>query len=148
MSNAELFPYLISLMEQGHTVSIRLKGYSMRPFLEHNRDSAILRKATDVITGEPVLAEISEGHFVLHRIVKVDGEEVTLLGDGNLTPEHCRTCDVKAQVVGFYRKGRDTLDTLGGRKWRAYSWVWMRLRPLRRWLLAFYRRWVRLFGPI
>ncbi len=148
VDNAELFPFLVSLMEQGHTITLKLKGVSMRPFLEDERDVALMRLATEVVEGEPVLAEVSKGHFVLHRVLKVEGDAVTLLGDGNLATEHCAKGDVKAQVIGFYRKGRQTLDRVDGRKWRAYSFVWMRLRPVRRWLLRGYRVWIRLFGPI
>lgn len=148
MNNAELFPKLIALMEQGHTISLTLRGFSMRPFLEDKRDIAELRMATNPQVGEPVLAEVSPRHYVLHRLISIDGENVTLLGDGNLAPEYCKYSDIKAQVVGFYRKGRKTMDMLDGRKWRYYSWVWMKLRPIRRWILAFYRRWVKVFGAI
>ncbi len=148
VDNAELFPFLISLMEKGHTVTLKLKGFSMRPFLEDERDTALLRLATDVVVGEPVLAEVDKGHFVLHRIIGVDGDEVTLLGDGNTGTEHCKKSDVKAQVVGFYRKGSEKMDRIDGRKWRVYSRVWMNLRPIRRWLLLAYRCWIRLFGPV
>ncbi len=41
------------------------------------------------------------------------------------------------------------MDRTDGWKWKTYSWVWMRLRPIRRYLLAFYRRiWLKLFKPI
>jgi hypothetical protein len=51
--------------------------------------------------------------------------------------------------VGFYRKNRKKLDRTDGWKWRTYSWLWMHLRPIRRYLLAAYRRiWLPLFGPI
>ncbi|MCI6558297.1 MAG: peptidase S41, partial [Prevotella sp.] len=80
-----------------------------------------------------------KGFFVLHRIVAMNGNEVTLLGDGNLTPEHCHRDDIRATVIGFYRKGRQTLDRTDGRKWRWYSWWWMLLRPIRRYLLFIYR---------
>ncbi len=148
VKNDELFPFILSLLEQGHTATLRLRGFSMRPFLEDERDNALLCKVSEVVVGEPVLAEIAPGQYVLHRLVALNGEEVTLLGDGNITPEQCKRSDVKAQVVGFYRKGSEHLDRIDGRKWKAYSFVWMHLRPLRRYLLAFYRRWVRLFGPI
>lgn len=148
MNNAELFPKLIALMEEGHTISLTLRGFSMRPFLEDKRDIAELRIATNPKIGEPVLAEVSPGHYVLHRLIKIDGENVTLLGDGNLTPEHCHYSDIKAQVVGFYRKGHKTMDRVDGKKWHYYSMIWMHLLPIRRWILAFYRRWVKIFGAI
>ena len=57
--------------------------------------------------------------------------------------------DVKGAVIGFYRKGRETMDRTDGWKWRTYSWIWVHLYPIRRYLLAFYRRiWLKLFKPI
>ena len=148
VNNALLFPQIISLLEEGHTVSLKLRGFSMRPFLEDQRDTAVLRKANEVVCGEPVLAEIAPGQYVLHRIISIDGNSVTLLGDGNLTVEHCTKDDIRAQVTGFYRKGRSALDSIYGRKWKIYSAIWMRLRPIRRYLLGIYRRWVKIFGAI
>ena len=43
--------------------------------------------------------------------------------------------NIKARVAGFYRKGSNKLDSTSGLKWRIYSWWWMRLLPLRRYLL-------------
>jgi hypothetical protein len=118
----------------------------MRPFLENGRDKALLRKAEEVKVGDPVLAEIHPGHYVLHRIVDITGDQVTLRGDGNLGTEQCQLSDVKAIAIGFYRKRREKLDSIKDCKWRIYSWWWVRLLPLRRYLLfAFHphipRRW-------
>lgn len=149
MANDELLPAVIQLLDEGHTVTLPLRGYSMRPFLENMRDKALLQKPTDIRIGDAVLAEIGPRHYVLHRIVDIQGQHVTLRGDGNLNTEHCLLSDVKATAIGFYRKGRSTLDSTTGNKWRTYSWLWMRLLPLRRYLLAFYRRiWLKLFKPI
>lgn len=139
-SNAMLLPEVVKMMDEGHTVTLRLRGYSMRPFLEDNRDKALLTKAIDPRVGDAVLAEIAPNHFVLHRIVKIKGDQVTLRGDGNLGVEHCTLDDVKGFVIGFYRKGRTTLDKTNGWKWRTYSFFWTRLYPIRRYLLAIYRR--------
>lgn len=150
MDNAELLPVWVELLRKGHTVTtMPLRGNSMRPFLEDRRDKALLTQAKQVSVGDPVLAEIAPGHYVLHRIVAINGDRVTLRGDGNLGDEHCRQQDVKASVIGFYRKGHTKLDRTDGHKWRLYSWWWMRLYPVRRWLLAAYRRlWIPLFGPL
>ena len=148
LDNASLFPQIISLLEEGHTVNLKLRGFSMRPFLEDRRDTAVLKQVGAIVCGEPVLAEIVPGRYVLHRLINIDGDKATLLGDGNINVEHCRVSDIKAQVVGFYRKGRNTMDTVQGRKWLTYSKLWMFLRPVRRYLLGIYRRWVKVFGPI
>lgn len=140
VNNAEFLPSVIEYIEQGHTAIISLKGNSMLPFLVDGRDKALLGKAINIKVGDAVLAEIMPSKFVLHRIVKIEGEDVTLLGDGNLASEHCRVKDIKASVIGFYRKGHTTIDSVNGRKWRLYSFFWTRLYPIRRYILAIYRR--------
>ena len=77
-TNAQLIPYFVEMINQGHTVTFKLKGFSMRPFLEDGRDKAILGKHTTVRCGDAVLAEISPKTYVLHRIVNIDGDKVTL----------------------------------------------------------------------
>ena len=135
IANNVLLPEVVRLLEEGHTVTLPLRGYSMRPFLENNRDKALLIKPETVKAGDAVLAEITPGRYVLHRIVSIKVQEVTLRGDGNIATEHCRLSDVRATVIGFYRKGSQQLDSTDGMKWRLYSWWWTRLLPLRRFLL-------------
>ena len=115
----------------------------MRPFLEDNRDKALLRKATleDVVEGNAVLAEVKPHHYVLHRIVKAEGEKVTLRGDGNFGVEVCQRKDVRGAVIGFYRKGRKSIDRTDALKWRIYSIMWTRLFPISRYLLAAWKIW-------
>ena len=143
--NSRFLPEVVKLLDEGHTVTLRLKGFSMRPFLENNRDKALITKAKKIHIGDAVLAEIAPKQYVLHRIVNIKGNQVTLLGDGNLCVETCKVDDVKGFVIGFYRKGRNKLDRTDGKKWRLYSKVWMTLRPIRRYLLAAYRHiWIKL----
>ena len=134
-------------MDEGHTVTLRLRGISMRPFLEDNRDKAILRMAVCPKVGDVVLAEIGNKHYVLHRIIKIDGEHVTLQGDGNLSTETCEAQNIHGIAIGFYRKGRSRLERTDEPKWKTYSFVWMHLCPIRRYLLAFHRIiWLRFFS--
>jgi hypothetical protein len=148
-ANAEFLPEVVKILNEGHTVTLRLRGYSMRPFLENDRDKALLVKPSTIKVGDPVLAEISPYHFVLHRIDRIDGDNITLRGDGNLKVEHCKKENIVGAVIGFYRKGRKDMDTTDCRKWKLYSFFWIRLLPVRRYLLGFYRRiWIPIFGPI
>lgn len=135
MANSIFLPQVVQLLEEGHTATLPLRGRSMRPFLEDGRDKALLKIVQPVKVGDAVLAEISKGHFVLHRIISIEGENVTLRGDGNLANEYCKIGDIRARAIGFYRKGRTKLDSTDGRKWRIYSWWWTRLYPVRRYLL-------------
>lgn len=140
LRNEEFLPKVVELLEQGHSVTLPLRGISMRPFLEDGRDKAVLVKAVNPNVGDAVLAEISPKTYVLHRLWKTEGEHATLLGDGNMSPEHCLLTDIKGKAVAFYRKGRTEADRTDGRKWLIYSWIWIRLRPIRRYLLAIHRR--------
>lgn len=137
--NDVLIPELTQLINQGHSITLPLRGNSMRPFLKDGRDKALLKATDKPQVGDAVLAEIKPSVWVLHRIIKIEGNNVTLRGDGNLSNEYCKTGDIKAKAVAFYRKGKDTPDTVDGMKWKAYSWAWTRLYPIRRYLLFIYR---------
>ena len=121
----------------------------MRPFLENNRDKALLTKPINIQKGDVVLAEIQPGCYVLHRIIKIKDGIVTLRGDGNINSESCPLSGVKAFALGFYRKDRTRLDKTNGIKWRIYSFIWLNLYPVRRYLLGAYRKiWLKMFKPI
>lgn len=137
--NEVLIPQIITLLDSGHTVTLMLRGISMRPFLEDNRDKALLKKAEKLKVGDVVLAEISAKRYVLHRITEIEGERVVLMGDGNLGTEQCRISDIHGYAVGFYRKGRNKMERTDSVKWKTYSFLWMHLRPIRRYLLFLYR---------
>lgn len=139
VANAEFLPHVVALVNEGHTVTLPLRGNSMRPFLENGRDAALLSQARLIETGDVVLAEIRPGTYVLHRVVSIAGSAITLRGDGNLATECCRVEDVRAKAIAFYRKGRHEADTVSGLKWRLYSALWTRLLPVRRYLLFIYR---------
>ncbi|MBO4443765.1 MAG: S24/S26 family peptidase [Bacteroidaceae bacterium] len=126
------------LLEEGHTTTLRVRGNSMRPFLEDRRDSIVLTSATHANVSDAVLAETTPGHYVFHRIIAVDGDNITLMGDGNVRgTEHCQRRDVVANAQAFIRKGKTYNPE--GRCWRRYSWWWVRLLPVRRYLLWIYR---------
>ena len=146
LENRLFFPVIVEYIKDGHTVTINLRGNSMRPFLESERDRAMLTLPENLGIGDPVLAEIEPGHYVLHRIRKMEGDNVTLMGDGNLNCEYCKVSDFRAGVIGFFRKGHDKMDRTDGLKWKVYSWIWTTLRPVRRYLLAAYRYiWLNIF---
>ena len=148
-NNSEFLPEVVKMLNERHTVTLRLRGFSMRPFLEDGRDKALLTKPVTIKKGDAVLAEGTPGHYVLHRIISIKGENVVLRGDGNIGVERCSLADIKGFAIGFYRKGRTKLDRTNGLKWRVYSLVWTTLFPLRRYLLAFYRRiWLKMFKPL
>ena len=138
IANDILLGHVRELIAEGHTATIRVKGISMRPFLENGRDSVVLAAVDTLKRGDVVLAEISPGQYVLHRVIKIDGTTLTLMGDGNSKgTERCRIIDVAGIVTALIRKGK--IVECNSRKWRIYSKIWLSLRPLRRYLLFIYR---------
>ncbi|MCM1313420.1 MAG: S24/S26 family peptidase [Bacteroides sp.] len=140
LPNAEFIPQLCNLINEGHSVSIRIKGNSMRPFIENERDIVILSGTKKYEVGDVALAEIKKGLYVLHRIESIHQATVRLRGDGNIgKPEICTINDLRAVATAFIRDGK-TIRT-DSTKWRLYSFCWTRLLPARRVLLAIYRLW-------
>ena len=129
----------IRLVREGVSVTLPVNGNSMLPFIIGGKESVILQKPTEPKVGDVVLAWVDGNRYVVHRIIRIDGDRVTQMGDGNLTTEHCTLSDIKAivtHVVSADNKERDLHN-----RWRmlaARLWYW--LCPIRRYLLAIYRR--------
>ena len=147
LPNALFIPEIKRAIDEGHTTTFRVRGYSLRLFLEDRRDKVVLAPCKEVKVGDVVLAEIQKDKYVLHRVIQKEGEHLTLMGDGNVYgTETCNTFNVIGIAIGFLRKGRDVMATTDGKKWKIYSFFWLRLKPIRRYILAFYRRiWIKIF---
>lgn len=136
--NEQLFAVVTEVLREGHTAVIWVKGYSMRPFLEHERDRVKLAAPGQVKVGDAVLAQIAPGRYVLHRILNMDDDRITLQGDGNLVGvEYCRAADICGVVTEYIRPGRVLLAT--DPTLCKHIRMWRKLRPMRRLLLFLYR---------
>ncbi|MCQ2342009.1 MAG: S24/S26 family peptidase [Paludibacteraceae bacterium] len=139
VANAVLIPEIATLIRDGHTVSFTPSGVSMRPFIEGGKDSVVLGKPVDVRVGDIVLAQIGQDSYVLHRLIAVQGNTLTLMGDGNLFGgEHCDKVDVLAKVL-------EIRSPKGHKKPLSRGYLWRIALPLRKWLLKIYRhtpRWL------
>ena len=122
------------LLEEGKDVTLLVKGNSMLPYLHNEEDSICIRKMPSVAVGDIVLAQIAPGHYVVHRIFALDGEAVTLMGDGNIRgTESCTKADILGTVVSFIRPSGRTVIPGKGRIWRAFL-------PVRRYILFIHRK--------
>lgn len=141
LPNDILLPEVARLVAHGRSVTLQVKGNSMNPFIVHGRDQVVLSSfdGSDLRPGAVVLARDTQGRFVLHRIVARRGDHLLLRGDGNLHQTETTTVSqVLALMTAVRRKG--VVYPVTSRTWRLYSWWWLRLSPLRRWLLALFRR--------
>jgi len=132
--NEILFPEVRQLLSEGRDVIILAKGASMMPFIRGDRDSVLLRKKERVSVGDMCLVCIAKKNYILHRVISMDGDNVTLMGDGNLCgTEKCTLDDVCGTVIEIIKPSGKRIVPGNGE-------IWRKLKPFRRIILAIYRR--------
>ena len=138
IANDILIPELGRLLSEDKEVRFTPSGVSMRPFIEGDKDSVILaplHRAPRV--GDILLASVEtlcgRQTYVLHRLVRIEGETLVLQGDGNLGgEERCSRGDIIGIVTRIESPN-------GRRKCLTRGRLWLALKPLRKWLLKIYR---------
>lgn len=138
--NKLLLQETAKLIAEGHTVTHLVRGNSMNPFLVDRRDKVILSPFTakELLPGALVLAQDNTDRLVLHRIIRRNGNRLTLMGDGNIVGTEETTTDrVMGLVTEVIRK--EKTYSCKGCTWRRYSYIWTRLLPARRYLLGAWR---------
>lgn len=129
----------VRLVSEGICVTLPVDGRSMLPFIIGGRESVILQRPGVVSVGDVVLAWVNGERYVVHRIIHIDNDKVTLMGDGNLVgKEYCTVADIKARVMHVV-DAKDRLHPIDNRWRRFAARLWYVLRPLRRYLLGAYR---------
>lgn len=129
------------LISEGHLITITAKGYSMNPFIVHLRDQVTLGpwEDSDIKEGVVVLIKDEKGNCLMHRIIHIEGDMLTLMGDGNLErKETAYVKDIVGVMTAVIKKGRPIPVT--SLRWRLYSWIWHMLTPVRRYPLGLWRR--------
>ena len=153
MPNHILLEEVRRQLQAGHTVTLRVKGNSMRPFLESGRDKVLLAAPTTTKIGDVALILADDGRYILHRVVALDEDGgCTLWGDGNVRGrEHASAENIIGVANGFYRYKSERYCSCDSLRWRCYSAIWMHTTPfMRRSLLFLYRKWMgmkKLFLP-
>ena len=129
----------VKLVEEGICVTLPVDGRSMLPFIIGGKDSVILEKPQKAEIGDIVLAWVEQCRYVVHRIIAITGDEVTLMGDGNIRgTEQCLLDDIKATIT-YVVDEKNRRINIYNRKYRWGAYIWGKLRPVRRYLLAFYK---------
>lgn len=139
--NAELFQEIRSLLSEGRKVTMLARGNSMLPFIRNGIDKVLLTPPEgEIAVGDILLCEVSPGRFVLHRLREFDGETLILMGDGNIRgTERCGKAQVVARAAAIIRPDGSSVDCRD-RSELHKALIWRRLLPVRRLLLAVWRR--------
>ena len=72
LSNDVLLPEIIRLLNEGESITMKVKGNSMLPFIT-DRNSVLLREVdvSKLKKGDIVLATTNKAQYVLHRITAI-----------------------------------------------------------------------------
>ena len=139
LPNDVLLNEVVQLLREGREVVITPKGRSMLPFIRGEVDQIKLRQPDGLRVGDIVLAYFGN-HYVLHRIVAINGEKVVLMGDGNLKgTEQGDRSEVVGKVVEII-----TPDLRQHKPGKA--WLWRHTLFFRKYLLKVYRKWNKLIN--
>lgn len=137
VSNELYFSGVEQLLAEGKSVRIKAKGRSMEPFIRDGKDEIVLSAGIQARKGCIILARTGES-IVLHRVINIEGNAVTLMGDGNLyKTESCLREDIIAVATRIVRRGKEIDPECFMERFKAR--IWMVARPLRRPLLRIWR---------
>lgn len=168
VENEILLEEVRSLLQNGLSVTITARGYSMRPFIEHNRDSICLRALNRrARVGDAVLiltkwymrpkkkmmgrmggkespfdikglVFAGKSSYILHRVIEVKDNLLLLQGDGVVGAQE--VCS-QQDVIGIVEGiyRKGKYYGVDGKAWRTYSWIWKKLRGVRYFFLLLHR---------
>lgn len=134
---AEIAPVIKEVVDGGGNFTLGVTGISMCPLFWENRDSVILSKPDKIKKFDIILYKRSNGHFVLHRIVKIKNNIYSLCGDNQNVIEYpIYPEQVIAKVIGFIRKGKvyKTSDFI----YKLYVFIWGHTLKCRKFMMRSY----------
>lgn len=106
------------------------RGTSMAPLFKTHRDVVVIEPINaELKKYDVVLYRNQQDQYVLHRIIKVKGDNLIIRGDNNFYIEYLRKSDIVGVLTQFNRKGKAyTVKSFG---YLFYSRFWHIIYPLR-----------------
>jgi len=125
LPGSELMPVIRAALERGQSVRLTANGSSMLPFIHDGETVELVPPRSSLMRGDIVLAQSEEDKYVLHRVVRIEGDGVYLRGDAQKhregpLPRHA----VLGLAVTSSRHGRVRVLDRGA--WHWLGLVWMR----------------------
>ncbi len=148
VENDEFFGKVVSLLVEGHSVTVPVKGVSMLPFIRGDKDSVVLegvesctpdgKSRIGVNVGDIVLFRY-KGRYIMHRILRIENCQAVIQGDGVArNMEICSLDDIYGRVTQILKNGKTPVDPYSDSMKQKVA-LWMRFRPIRRYILFVYR---------
>lgn len=119
-------------LKAGHTVVMAFGGASMQPIISGRGEKVTLRPlaADEEVKKGEVYLFFHERHFVIHRLMKVEGEEYVFRGDNCYRYERVTRENVLAKLMAVQRPDGTMVDC-EGEWWRKRSRQVLRRKSLK-----------------
>ena len=124
---------LMQRLREGQKVLVPTTGFSMRPFIEGGRDKVIIHWQEEIHVGDIVMVPFN-GKMILHRVYRIEGTKLILMGDGNLRGNEVVE---KVEVWGIVL---EIIKPNGHCRKPHKARLWRHLLPVRRYLLKIDRK--------
>lgn len=116
------------------------KGSSMRPLIREGIDYVVIQSPDREIRPYDVVIYVREpqGDYVMHRVIKRDGDVFTILGDNCVSYEYVPADRIIGVMTALIRGGREF--DLTGVGYRILMRLWIKPHGIRRRILRVYHR--------
>ena len=129
VDNGTMFEVVAEHLTEGKSVTVSVLGRSMRPFFSSGETITIHPiEECAMFEGSVIFARIGKRRYAVHRIMEIEGDKITMMGDGNVLG---REVVHRNDIYGYVECSERHL------RW-AKVWRW--LLPVRRYLIAIDRR--------
>lgn len=123
----DLFPLMMDAFAEGKNFLMPIKGTSMMP-LWRTGTKVELEKVDSIHKKDILFFKKADDSFVLHRVWKIKGTSIFMIGDHQLSFEEIDASQCFAKVVAYYNT-KNKKKYLKGIKYRLYCF------SLRFWLV-------------
>lgn len=130
--NDLFFSWVESEIAEGRSVQFRLKGVSMYPLIRGGKDEILVSPCSrEKLAPMDVVLFRYKGRHVLHRIIRREGNGLTIQGDGSyVAKEECTVDDVIGKVQAIIRPSGKVIS-VNSWKWKLPSYIWSKIGPLK-----------------
>ena len=134
--NDAFFNLVEDEISNGRKVQFRIKGDSMSPLLRDNKDDIVLYPCLgDELSPMDIVLFRYKGKYLLHRIIRREGNRLYIQGDGSyIAKEECSIDDVIGKVQMIVRPSGKIIS-VNSWQWRWLSYIWLKIRIIRNLLL-------------
>ena len=126
-----LMPLFRERLAAGQKVRFSPRGVSMLPMLRPGLDTVVLSPVPEKLKKYDLpLYQRQDGKYVLHRIVAVEGDTYTCMGDNQFYPEKGLAREQMLALVTAFTRGKREYAVTDIR-YRIYCYLWHGSRPVR-----------------